>query len=140
MRKRFFVEIIIDRPFPCRWLAGCNRSRASRWLHQPLQLVGLNPARFAEKFEKDTGIKVNLDVFDSNESLLVKLKAGAAGYNVVVPSDYMVKVMIDEKLLIMSAPQKLQTSKTSCPRWTSRLLMPNGNIRLPTWGRDRFYL
>lgn len=57
------------------------------------------PPDLLKKFEKDTGIKVNLDVFDSNESLLAKLKAGAGGYDVVVPSDYMVKLMIDEKLL-----------------------------------------
>ena len=58
------------------------------------------PPELLKKFEKDTGIKVNLDVFDSNESLLAKLKAGATGYDVVVPSDYMVKIMIDEKLLL----------------------------------------
>lgn len=58
------------------------------------------PPDLLKKFEKDTGIKVNLDVFDSNESLLAKLKAGAAGYDVVVPSDYMVKIMINEKLLV----------------------------------------
>src|SRR3546814_5708788 len=50
------------------------------------------------KFEKDTGIKVTLDVYDSNETMLAKLQAGAAGYDVVVPSDYMVKIMIEEGL------------------------------------------
>jgi spermidine/putrescine transport system substrate-binding protein len=57
------------------------------------------PPEMLKKFEKETGIKVNLDVYDSNESLLAKLKAGATGYDVIVPSDYMVKIMIDEKLL-----------------------------------------
>jgi spermidine/putrescine transport system substrate-binding protein len=57
------------------------------------------PPDLLKKFEKDTGIKVNLDVYDSNESLLAKLKAGAVGYDVVVPSDYMIRIMIDEKLL-----------------------------------------
>jgi spermidine/putrescine transport system substrate-binding protein len=57
------------------------------------------PPDLLKVFEKETGIKVNLDVYDSNESLLAKLKAGAGGYDVIVPSDYMVKIMIDEKLL-----------------------------------------
>lgn len=57
------------------------------------------PPDLLKKFEKDTGIKVNLDVYDSNESLLAKLKAGATGYDVIVPSDYMVKIMTDENLL-----------------------------------------
>ncbi len=56
------------------------------------------PPELLQKFEKDTGIKVTLDVYDSNETLLAKLQAGATGYDVVVPSDYMVKIMIEEGL------------------------------------------
>ena len=37
-------------------------------------------------FEKEYGIKVNYDVFDSNEVLETKLLAGHTGYDVVVPS------------------------------------------------------
>lgn len=37
-------------------------------------------------FEKETGIKVVYDVFDSNEVLETKLLAGKTGYDVVVPS------------------------------------------------------
>lgn len=43
-----------------------------------------------EKFEKETGIKVTYDVFDSNEVLEGKLLAGRTGYDVVVPTiDFM---------------------------------------------------
>jgi putrescine transport system substrate-binding protein len=38
-------------------------------------------------FEKQTGIKVVYDVFDSNEVLEAKLLSGASGYDVVVPSN-----------------------------------------------------
>ncbi len=38
-------------------------------------------------FEKETGIKVVYDVFDSNEVLEAKLLAGGSGYDVVVPSN-----------------------------------------------------
>src|SRR5690606_22554101 len=38
------------------------------------------------EFEKETGIKVNYDVFDSNEVLETKLLSGNTGYDVVVPS------------------------------------------------------
>ena len=37
-------------------------------------------------FEKDTGVKVNYEVMDSNELLETKLVAGRTGYDVVVPS------------------------------------------------------
>jgi spermidine/putrescine transport system substrate-binding protein len=56
------------------------------------------PPDLLKKFEADTGITVTLDVYDSNETMLAKLQAGASGYDVVVPSDYMVKIMIDEGL------------------------------------------
>ena len=43
-------------------------------------------------FEAETGIKVNYDVFDSNEILEAKLLTGASGYDVVVPSiDFMAR-------------------------------------------------
>lgn len=37
-------------------------------------------------FEKETGIKVNYDVYDSNDTLEAKLLAGHSGYDLVVPS------------------------------------------------------
>jgi spermidine/putrescine transport system substrate-binding protein len=50
-------------------------------------------------FEAETGIKVIETYFDDNEALLAKLKAGASGYDVIVPSDYMVHIMIMSELL-----------------------------------------
>ncbi len=43
-------------------------------------------ASVVPEFEKETGIKVNYDVFDSNEVLETKLLAGRTGYDIVVPS------------------------------------------------------
>ena len=57
-----------------------------------------------KRFEAETGIKVNLDTYDSNETLLAKLQAGGANYDVILPSDYMVKQMIDLGLLQQVAP------------------------------------
>ncbi|MBY0558194.1 MAG: spermidine/putrescine ABC transporter substrate-binding protein PotF, partial [Burkholderiaceae bacterium] len=39
-----------------------------------------------KNFEKETGIKVRYDLFDSNEVLHAKLAAGKTGYDIVVPS------------------------------------------------------
>ncbi len=57
------------------------------------------PPEMLKRFTAETGIAVTLDLYDSNESLLAKLKAGGTGYDVIVPSDYMVKIMIDEGML-----------------------------------------
>lgn len=56
------------------------------------------PPDLLERFEKETGINVTLDVYDSNESMLAKLQAGATGYDIVVPSGYMVRTMIAQGL------------------------------------------
>lgn len=45
----------------------------------------IDPAA-VKQFEKETGIKVNYDVYDSNEILEAKLMAGGTGYDVVVPT------------------------------------------------------
>lgn len=53
-----------------------------------------------KEFEKETGIKVNLSYYSSNEELLVKMKATRGkGYDLVMPSGYNVQLMIDDQLL-----------------------------------------
>lgn len=53
-----------------------------------------------KEFEKETGIKVHLSYYSSNEELIVKLKATRGkGYDLIVPSDYAVQILRKEKLL-----------------------------------------
>ena len=52
-----------------------------------------------KNFEKETGIKVNYDLFDSNEILHAKLVAGKTGYDVVVPSSNWAKLQMDGGLI-----------------------------------------
>jgi len=59
-----------------------------------------------KNFEKETGIKVNYDNYDSNEVLMAKLVAGNSGYDIVVPSSHFAKLQIEGGLL-----QKLDRSK-----------------------------
>jgi len=59
-----------------------------------------------EDFEKETGIKVVYDVFDSNEVLETKLLAGGTGYDVVVPTGSFLSRQIQA-----GAFQKLDKSK-----------------------------
>lgn len=59
-------------------------------------------------FEKKTGIKVNVSYYDSNEELLVKLKASRGeGYDLIIPSDYAVPLLTKEGLLKKLDLQKL---------------------------------
>jgi len=51
------------------------------------------------EFEREYGIRVVYNVFSNNEELHARLRAGASGYDVIFPSDYMVQVLIEEDLL-----------------------------------------
>lgn len=50
-------------------------------------------------YENEYGVDIIYDTFASNEDLLAKLQAGATGYDVIFPSDYMVSQMIELGLL-----------------------------------------
>ncbi len=58
------------------------------------ELLDVNAA-----FTHMTGIKVNYKTFDSNEDMYALIKSGAAKYDIVIPSDYMISKMIDEGML-----------------------------------------
>ncbi|MBM6896494.1 ABC transporter substrate-binding protein [Pseudoflavonifractor capillosus] len=51
------------------------------------------------EFEKKTGIDVNYQTAESNESLYSLLKTGGATYDVICPSDYMISQLIEENML-----------------------------------------
>lgn len=50
------------------------------------------------QFEKEYQAKVNYDLYESNEIMYTKLLGGSS-YDILIPSDYMVQRLIDEKLL-----------------------------------------
>jgi spermidine/putrescine transport system substrate-binding protein len=58
----------------------------------------IDPEIYAE-FEQEFGVRLIEDTFASNEDLLAKLQAGATGYDIIVPSDYMVEIMIGQDML-----------------------------------------
>ncbi len=83
-------------------LAGCTKKSDA-----PTDSKVLNVATWTnfispdvrEQFTKATGIKLNVSYYASNEELLAKVQAGASGIDVAFPSDYMVSIMTQLKLL-----------------------------------------
>ena len=72
------------------------------------------PDELIKKFETETGIQVIVDTYDSNETLLAKLQAsgGSSGYDLAVPSQHFVDIMIKEGLLAkVSGIKELQEVK-----------------------------
>jgi spermidine/putrescine transport system substrate-binding protein len=77
-----------------------------------------NP-KLIEKFEKQFNVKVTLDDYDSNETMLSKVREGNTGYDIVVPSDYTVKIMIEEGLLEQTEPSKMENFKNVDPKFVN---------------------
>jgi len=50
-------------------------------------------------FERLTGVKVTVDTYDTNEQAIAKLQQGGIAYDIVVPTDYAVQILIGLGLL-----------------------------------------
>ncbi|MDM5200244.1 ABC transporter substrate-binding protein [Fictibacillus enclensis] len=70
-----------------------------------------------KRFEKETGIKVIYETFDSNEAMLTKVQQGGTTYDIAVPSEYMIDKMRKEHLLIPLDHSKLPNLKNIDPRF-----------------------
>ena len=92
-----------------------------------------------EKFETETGIKVTLDTYDSNETLLAKLKSGATGYDIVVPTHNFVRIFVEEGLLEKIDVAALPGYANIEERWQKPEWDPEGAYTIPwQWGTTSF--
>ena len=80
-----------------------------------------------KKFEEETGIKVNYDVFDSNEVLEAKLLAGSTGYDVVVPSSSFLARQIQAGVFQKLDKSKLPNWKNLDPEIAARVALHDPN-------------
>ncbi len=60
---------------------------------------GLLAPNTLSDFEMENNIKVTYDLYASNEEMLAKLQAGAKGYDLIFPSDYMIDILIKQGML-----------------------------------------
>jgi len=51
------------------------------------------------QFEEECGVKVIMDIYAGNEDMIAKVQAGNSGYDMVIPSDYAVQIMVNAGLL-----------------------------------------
>lgn len=89
-----------------------------------------NP-KLIEKFEKTSNVKVTLDSYDSNETMLAKVRTGSTGYDIVVPTDYTVKIMIEEGMLAETKPNQMSNFENVDPRWIDVYWDPGRNYTVP---------
>ena len=87
------------------------------------------------KFEAETGIKVTITDFDSNDTALAKVKAGGHGFDIVVPSGTYIPIWVGEGLLLETKPNEMENFKHMDPQWVDVDFDPGRNYSVPwQWG------
>ncbi|MDP2082528.1 MAG: extracellular solute-binding protein [Pseudotabrizicola sp.] len=69
------------------------------------------------KFEAETGIKVTVTDYDSNDTALAKIEAGGHGFDLVVPSANYVPIFIEKSLTVELDLSKLPNHGNIAPEW-----------------------
>ncbi len=69
------------------------------------------PQSVLDGFTQETGIQVNYETYASNEEMLAKLLSGAANYDLIQPSEYVIEAMVKEKMLVPLDHAKLPNLK-----------------------------
>ncbi|MDY0404333.1 ABC transporter substrate-binding protein [Virgibacillus sp. 179-BFC.A HS] len=88
-----------------------------------------------KQFEKETGIKVVYETFDSNEAMLTKIQQGGTTYDVAVPSEYMIDKMIQANLLLPLDHAQLPNLKNIDQRFMDLPFDPKNKYSVPYfWG------
>lgn len=123
--------------------SGCDRAReadspggtgAMATLHYFTWSDYVSPELIRE-FEQAHGARVVVDTFSSNEELLAKLQGGASGYDVTVPSDFMVSVMAAQGMLAELDPAALPNLNALEPHLQHPAFDPTHRYAVPyLWG------
>ncbi len=87
-----------------------------------------------DDFKKATGITVNMSLFDSNDTLFAKLKAGNPGYDVIVPTNDYIQRMVAANMLMPLDHAKIPNIKNINPMFLNPDYDPGRKYSLPyTW-------
>jgi spermidine/putrescine-binding protein len=89
-----------------------------------------------DDFAAEFGVEVTEDFYDSNEAMQPIISAGNSGYDVIVPSDYMVSIMIEAGDLVPLNRDAIPNLANLAPDFASDLPFdPEGAYSVPyQWG------
>ncbi|MFL0365556.1 PotD/PotF family extracellular solute-binding protein [Pseudobacillus sp. 179-B 2D1 NHS] len=119
-------------------LGGCNQEGKSKEDEKAVNIFNWSqyiPDHVIEKFEEETGIKVNYDTYASNEEMYAKLSAGQSGYDVVVPTLYYLEIMEKQGMLEKINKDNLPHLKNIDQDFMGLYVDPKNDYSVPfMWG------
>ena len=115
-------------------LAGCGDSSEKRVVNVCSWGEYIDES-LIDEFEAETGIEVNYQTAESNETLYSLLKTGAGDYDVIVPSDYMIARLIAEDMLAELDYGNIPNYDLIDSRYKNLNFDPENKYTVPyTWG------
>lgn len=110
-------------------LAGCKPSKPELHIYTWSDYIAPD---VIEDFEEKFNCTVVVDTFDSNESMYAKLKAGATGYDIIMPSSYQIALMAKEGLVDKLDHSKLPNVKKNFDkRFATQIIDPTFTYNVP---------
>lgn len=93
------------------------------------------PKDVLDDFSKESGVKVNVANFDNNEELLAKLAAGSSEFDVISPSDYVIRRLVTKGLIQKLDRGKLTNFGNLDPAFLDRSFDKGNEYSIPLfWG------
>lgn len=96
-------------------LCSCGEQRPTLNIYAWAEMFS---PQIIKQFEKECGCRVVLDTYDSNEMLYAKLKSGATGYDLILPTYYFEQAMVKQGML-----QPIDTSKIPNLKYLDRSIL-----------------
>lgn len=122
MKKYYFVLLAF------LFISGCGKNQEVLNIYNWADYVD---EQILRDFEKEFNCKINYDTFANNEEMLAKLQAGAAGYDLIFPTGYMVSMMIKDGMLAELDKSLLDNMKNLDEKDLDRNWDPESKYSLP---------
>ena len=109
-------------------LAGCGKKDDTLNLFVWTEYV---PQAVLDKFTQETGIKVAMETYSSNEEMTQKLFAGGGNYDLIQPSEYTVEALIKDNYLQPLDHAKIPNLKNLAPEFREMPFDPGNKYSVP---------
>ena len=89
------------------------------------------PQQIVDAFSEESGLKVSVETYSSNEEMLAKLFAGGGNYDIIQPSEYVIEGLIKEGLLTPIDHARMPNMKNLAPEFTNMSFDPGNKYSVP---------
>ena len=89
------------------------------------------PQDVIDGFSKETGIKVSVENYASNEEMLAKLGAGGGSFDIIQPSEYVIEALVKENLLRPLDKKAIPNLKNIDPKFLNLPFDPGNKYSVP---------